>query len=130
MRVVLGSTLAFAALMTVVMRHAFKTGLILSCSCLRFRVWVWFHQTEANVFYVSMRTTENYEFDKIRTAGVTANATNYKNNQGDNPICLTRDEISQPSRTFSPRAATWPPSRGSGHGDGSLRGELCPTSVV
>jgi len=27
------------------------------------------------VFYVSMRTTENYEFDKIRTAGVTGNAT-------------------------------------------------------
>ena len=26
-----------------------------------------------NVFYVSIRTTENYEFDKIRTAGVTGN---------------------------------------------------------
>jgi len=24
----------------------------------------------------------------------------------------------------------WPPSKSSGHGDGSLRGELCPTSVV
>ena len=30
-----------------------------------------------NVFYVSMRTIENYEFDKTRTAGVTGNATNY-----------------------------------------------------
>jgi len=27
------------------------------------------------VFYVSIRTTESYEFDKIRTAGVTGNAT-------------------------------------------------------
>jgi len=27
------------------------------------------------VFYVSIRTNENYEFDKIRTAGVTVNAT-------------------------------------------------------
>jgi len=61
-----------------------------------------------NVFYVSVRTTENYEFDKIRTAGVTENATNYKNIQGDNdnPICSTRDKISQPSRPISPRAAT------------------------
>jgi len=58
-----------------------------------------------NVFYVSIRTTEIYEFDKIRTAGLTGNATNYKNSQGDNPICSTRDEISQPSRPFSPRAA-------------------------
>jgi len=31
-----------------------------------------------NVLYVLIRTTENYEFDKIRTAGVTGNATNYK----------------------------------------------------
>jgi len=54
---------------------------------------------------VSIRTTENYEFDKIRTVGVTGNATNYKNSQGDNPVCSTRDEISQPSRPFSPRAA-------------------------
>ena len=39
-RVVLGSTLAFAALMAVVMRHTFDgTGLILLCSSLRFRVW-------------------------------------------------------------------------------------------
>jgi len=53
-----------------------------------------------------MRTTENYEFDKIRTAGAIGNATNYKNSQGDNPICSTRDEISQPSRPISPRAAT------------------------
>jgi len=41
-----------------------------------------------NVFYVSIRTTENYEFNKIRTAGVTGNATNYKNSQGDNTICF------------------------------------------
>ena len=59
-----------------------------------------------NVFYVSIRTTQNYECDKIRTAGVTGNATNYKNRQGDNPICSTRDEISQPCRSFSPGAAT------------------------
>jgi len=52
-----------------------------------------------------IRTTKNYEFDKM-TAGVTGNATNYKNSQGDNPICSTRDEISQPSRPISPRAAT------------------------
>jgi len=39
-----------------------------------------------NVFYVLIRTIENYEFDKIRIAGVTGNATNYKNSQGDNPI--------------------------------------------
>jgi len=56
------------------MRHTFDgTGLILLCWCLRFRVW--FHETEVNVFYVSIRTTENYEFDKIRTAGVTGSAT-------------------------------------------------------
>jgi len=29
-----------------------------------------------NVFYVLIRTAENYEFDKMRTAGVTGNATN------------------------------------------------------
>ena len=58
-----------------------------------------------NVFYVSIRTTENYEFDKIRTGGETGNATS-KNSQGDNPISSTRDEISQPSRPISPRAAT------------------------
>jgi len=28
-----------------------------------------------NAFYVSIRTTENYEFDRIRTAAVTGNAT-------------------------------------------------------
>jgi len=89
------------------MRHTFDgTGLILLCSCLHFRLWVWFHQTEVDLFYVSVRTTETYGFDKIRTAGVTGNATNYKNRQGDNPICSTRDEILQPSRLFSPRAAT------------------------
>jgi len=37
---------------------------------------------------------------------VTGNTTNYENSQGDNPICSTRDEISQPSRPISPRAAT------------------------
>ena len=47
-----------------------------------------------NVFYVSIRTTENYEFDTIRTAGVAGKATNYKNSQGDNPICSIRDGIS------------------------------------
>jgi len=26
------------------------------------------------IFYVSIRTTENYQFDKFRTAGVTGNA--------------------------------------------------------
>ena len=34
--------------------------------------------------YQYIRTTENYEFDKIRTAGVIGNATNYKNSQGNN----------------------------------------------
>jgi len=39
MRVMLGSTLAYAALVAVVMRHTFDgTSLILWCSCLRFRV--------------------------------------------------------------------------------------------
>jgi len=56
-----------------------------------------------NIFYVSIRTTENYRFDKFRTAGVTENAIQ---GHGDNPVCSTRDEISQPSRPFSPRAAT------------------------
>jgi len=46
MPMVLGSTIAFAAfaLVAVVMCHTFDwTGLILLCSFLRFRVWVWFH---------------------------------------------------------------------------------------
>ena len=60
-----------------------------------------------DVFYASIRITEIDEFDKIRTAGVTGNATDYKNSQGDNSIiCSIRDEISQPYRAFSPRAAT------------------------
>ena len=59
-----------------------------------------------NIFSVSIRTTENYEFDKIRTAGVTGNTTNYKNSQSDNPICSTRDENSQSSRPFSSQVAT------------------------
>jgi len=37
-----------------------------------------------NVFYVSIRTTENYEFDKIRTAGPLEKPLYYKNSQGDN----------------------------------------------
>jgi len=45
--------------------------------------------TEVNVFYVSIRKTENYDFYKIRTAGVTGNATNYKNSQSDNPMFST-----------------------------------------
>ena len=39
-----------------------------------------------NVFCVSIRTTENYEFDMIRIAGVRHNATNYENSQGGNAI--------------------------------------------
>jgi len=54
-----------------------------------------------NVFYGSIRTTENYEFDEIRTAGVTGDATHYKNSQGNDPICSIKDEILQPSRPFS-----------------------------
>jgi len=59
-----------------------------------------------NIFYVSIRTTENYQFHKFRTAGVTGNAIINSQGQCDNPVCSTRDEISQPSRPFSPRAAT------------------------
>ena len=109
MLVVVGSTLAFAALVALVMRHAFgcdQLGLILLCSCLRFRVWIRFLETEVNVFYISIRTTENYQFDKFRTAGVTGNAIINSQGQGGNPVCSTRYEISQPSRPFSPRAAT------------------------
>ena len=41
LRVVLSSTLAFAALVAVVIRYTFcGAGLIFLCSCLRFRVWV------------------------------------------------------------------------------------------
>ena len=64
-----------------------------------------------NVFYVLMRTTENCEFDRIRTAGVTGNATNDKNSQGENPICSTRDEILLLSRPISPRATTAVPEK-------------------
>ena len=59
-----------------------------------------------NIFYVSIRTTENYQFDKFRTAGVTGNAIINSQGQGDNPVCSTRHEISQPYRPFSPRVAT------------------------
>jgi len=61
-----------------------------------------------NVLYVSISTTENYKFDKIRTAEVTENDTNYKNSQSDNLICSTRDEILQPSLPFSSRDFTGP----------------------
>jgi len=106
MRVVLGSTLAFTALVALVIRHTFDgTGWVNSFVFV-FRVWVQFNSTEANIFYVSIRTTENCQFDKFRTAGVTGNAIINSQGQGDNPVCSTRDEISQPSRPFSPRAAT------------------------
>jgi len=109
MLVVVGSTLAFAALVAMVMRHTIgcdRLGMILLCSCLRFRVWIRFLATEVNVFFVSIRTTENYQFDKFRTAGVTGNAIINSQGQEDDPVCSTRDEILQPSRPFSPRAAT------------------------
>jgi len=106
---VVGSTLAFAALVALVMRHTFgcdRLGLIFLCSCLDFRVWIQFLETEVNVFYLSIRTTANYQFDEFRTAGVTGNAIINSQGQGDNPVCSNIDEISQPSRPFSPRAAT------------------------
>jgi len=59
-----------------------------------------------NIFYVSIRTTENYQFGKFRTAGVTGNSVINSQGQGDKPVCSTRDETSRPSRPFSPRAAT------------------------
>jgi len=37
-----------------------------------------------DVFYVSIRTAENYEFDQIKTARLTENANKIKNSQGDN----------------------------------------------
>jgi len=104
MRAVLGSTLAFIALVALVMRHTFDGTGWVNSFVFMFRVWV--HYTEVNIFYVSIRTTENYQFGKFRTAGVTGNAIINSNGQGDNPVCSTRDEISQPSLPFSPRAAT------------------------
>jgi len=65
---------------------------------------------------VSIRTTENYEFDKIRTAGVTGNATkqpgrqSYMFNQRWNSTALP---------VFSPRAAT-------GHDYGQLSRSRTP----
>ena len=106
MRVVLGSTLAFTALVALVMSHTFDGTGWVNCFVFVFRVWVRFHYTEVNIFYVSISTTENYQFDKFRTAGVTGNSIINSQGQGDNPVCSTRDEISQPSRPFSPRAAT------------------------
>jgi len=44
MNLAISGTLAFAASVAVVMRHSFDgAGLTFLCSCLRFRVWVWFH---------------------------------------------------------------------------------------
>jgi len=37
---------------------------------------------------------------------VNGNSITNSQGQGDNPVCSTRDDISQPSRPFSPRAAT------------------------
>ena len=71
-----------------------------------FTIWARFHETEVNIFYASIRTTETYQFDKFRTAGVTGNAIINSQGQGNNRVCSTRDEISQPSLPFSPRAAT------------------------
>jgi len=88
------------------MRHTFDVTGWVNSFVFVFRVWVRFHKTEANIFYVSIRTTEIYQFDKFRTAGVTGNAIINSQGQGDNPVCSTRDEILQPSRSFSPRAAT------------------------
>jgi len=103
MQVALGSILAFTSLVALVMRHSFDgTGWVNSFVFV-FGVWVRFHQTEVNIFCVSIRTTENYQFDKFRTAGVTGNAIINSQGQGDNPVCSTRGEISQPSRPFSPR---------------------------
>ena len=90
------------------MCHTFDgTGLILLCSCLRFRVWL----HEVNVFCVSIRAIENYEFDKIRTAGVTGNATNHKSSQGDNSVCSTRQSRRQrgASGTRPPHLKSVPP---------------------
>ena len=64
-----------------------------------------------NVFYISIRATENYEFDKIRTAGVTENATNYRNSQGDNSICSTRQGVvsGEGSGSRAPHLKSVPP---------------------
>ena len=106
MRVVLVSTLAFTALLALVIRHTVDGTDWVNSFVFVFRIWVRLHQIEVNIFYVSIRTTDNYQFDKFRTAGVTENAIIYSQGQGDNPLCSTRDQISQPSRPFSPRAAT------------------------
>ena len=53
-----------------------------------------------NILYVSIRTTENYHFNKFRTAGVTGNAFINSQGQGENPVYSNRDEISQPTRHF------------------------------
>jgi len=79
-------------------------GLIILCSCLGFGFG--FIKLKWIFSMYQKRTTENYQFDQFRTAGVTGNATINSQGQGDNPVCSARDEISQPSRPFSPRAAT------------------------
>jgi len=40
-----------------------------------------------NIFYASIRTTENCQFDKFRTAGMTGNAIKNSQGQGNNPVC-------------------------------------------
>jgi len=54
------------------------------------------------VFYVSIRTTEI----SLGLLEWLETPLYYKNSQRDNPICSTRDEITQPSRPISPRVAT------------------------
>ena len=44
-----------------------------------------------NILYVSIRTTENYQFDKFRTAGVTGNA--IINSQGRATILYVQPEM-------------------------------------
>ena len=76
------------------------------------RPWVYplqdFGTNKVNWNYVLIRSAETYHFHKFRTAGGTGNAIINSQGQGDKPVCSTRDEISQPSRPFSPRAATGP----------------------
>ena len=64
-----------------------------------------------DVFYASIRITEIDEFDKIRTAGVTGNATDYKNSQGDNSIInfAALPGIFTTSRHWLDRANNKPP---------------------
>ena len=59
------------------------------------------------MFYVSIRATGNYVFEKIRAAWVTGNATNYKNSQGDNPTCSTRQSRRQLGGASGARPPIW-----------------------